>query len=160
MTKPLTEQELESLVFLLKGNKHALKLVLDMLWVGHLWDDLIDGDVPRSPEDINAAFIKAFREIPNNPFFVGLPERSRFQLEGLLISAAMQYRDATQLEMGDQGDRFVAFIIRNAVLAFIHYLIALVGGDEWIKEHGPDFWRFFGTRDNYKEFVEEGVPER
>lgn len=155
MSKPLTTEEFETLSFLLKGNRQALKLALDVLYVGHLWDDLIDQDNPRTSEDINSAFLKAFRCIPNNPFFLALPERLRWQLEGLLISAAMQYRDSTHLEMGDQGDRFVAFLIRNAVMAFVHYLIYLVGGDAWVDEHGPEFWRMFSLKDKYLEFVEE-----
>ena len=143
MTVPLTQDELTYLSFFLKDNKGALKLALDIIYVSHLWDDLIDGDVERSVEDVNAAFIKAFRSIPNNSFYINLPLIAQQQLNGLIISAAMQYRESTQLEIGNDDDRFIAFLIRNSVLPIIHYLMLLVGGESWIDEQGISFWRAF-----------------
>ena len=157
MTRPLTHDELSSLSFFLRDNQPALKLALDIIYVSHLWDDLIDGDVDRSADDINNAFIKAFRSIPNNIFYQSLPEIAKQQLNGLIISAAMQYKDSTQLELGDEDDRFMAFVIRNAILGIIHYLMLLVGGEEWIDEQGVLFWRTFGLKGQYLEYVEEGV---
>lgn len=156
MTKPMTTEELESLSFFLKDNKAALKLALDIIYVGHLWDDLVDRDVQRTTEDINSAFIKAFRDIPDNLFYQTLPPMFQQQLAGLIISTGMQYRDSIYLEMGDQGDRFTGFLIRNAALSIIHYLMFLVGGEDWVDEQGVNFWRTFGLRDQYLEFVEEG----
>lgn len=156
MSKLITPEDIETLLYLLKGNKAALKLVLDIFYVGQLWDDLIDRDVDRGPDEINDAFIKAFRCIPQNEFYINLHPVFQQQLNGLIISAALQYRDSTMLEMGDQNDRFQAFIIRNAVLSIIHYLISLMGGDEWIRDNGPLFWRTFSLKDQYLEFVEEG----
>jgi len=156
MTKPLTRDELESLSFFLKDDKAALKLALDIIYVGHLWDDLLDGDTQRSGDEVSTAFVKAFRNIPNNVFYLGLHPVAQQQLNGLIVSAAMQYRDSTHLEMGNEDDRFMAFQIRNAVLPIIHFLILLIGGEDWIDQHGVDFWRTFGLRGQYLEFVEEG----
>lgn len=155
MTKPLSTEEFESLFFFLKDNKAAVKLALDIMYVGHLWDDLIDGDVQRPPEDINKAFIKAFRDIPDNLFYQTLPIMFQQQLTGLIISAGMQYRDSTHLEMGNQQDRFTAFLIRNASMSIIHYIMFLVGGEDWVDEQGVSFWRTFGLREQYLEFVKE-----
>jgi hypothetical protein len=161
MSKPLTDEELEILLRMLKGNTQALKLCLDTIWVGQLWDQLIDKDEGEPREaDIHSAFIKAFRNIPNNPWFISLPDRLRWQLEGLLISAAMQYKDSTHLEMGNDDDRFTAYIIRNAILSLVHYCIYLVGGDAWIDEQSAEFWQTFGNlREDYFEFVAEGHNE-
>lgn len=155
MTKPLTVDEFEYLSFFLKDNKAALKLALDIIYVGHLWDDLLDQDVERDREDINEAFMKAFRSIPNNIFYQTLPLIAQQQLNGLIVSAAMQYRDSTQLELGDNNDRFMAFLIRNSVLPIIHYLMLLVGGEDWVDQHGVLFWRTFGLKDQYVEYTAE-----
>ena len=161
MSEHLTEEQLETLLRMLKGNTQALKLCLDAIWVGQLWDQLIDKDEGEPTDiEINEAFMKAFRNIPNNSWFVSLPERYRWQLEGLLISAAMQYKDSTHLEMGNEDDRFTAYIIRNAVLSLVHYCIYLVGGDAWVDEQSAEYWRMFGNlREDYLEFVAEGPNE-
>jgi hypothetical protein len=156
MSKPLTEADLEVLSYLLKGNRDAIRLCLDTIYVGQLWDDMVDQDNERTVDEINSAFLKAFRNIPNNAWFNSLPDRYRYQLEGLLISAAMQYKDSTHLEMGDSDDRFTAFMIRNAVLALIHYVVGLVGGEDWIDENGLLFWRTFSLKGEYLQFVMEG----
>jgi len=155
MSRLLTNDDLDMLLYMLKGDKAALKLALDVIYVGQLWDDLIDRDQEYGPDEINNAFIKAFKEIPNNPFYLNLHPVYQQQLNGLIMSAAMQYRDSTQLEMGDADDRFMAFLIRNAVLSVIHYMIGLVGDEEWLRENGPLFWRQFGLKDLYLEFIQE-----
>ena len=149
MSKNLTHEEVELLLFLLKDNKAALKLVLDILWVGHVWDDLVDCDVVRSRDEINEAFIKAFRDIPNNEFYLSLPPVFMQQLNGLIISASLQYRDSTKLELGDKDERLAGLLIRNAILPIIHYIMGLVGGPDWVDEHGLTLWKTFMTRDLY-----------
>lgn len=159
MSEPLTEYQLERLSYFLKDNKYAMKFCLDILWTGQLWDDLIDGDNPRPAEDVNAAFLKAFRDIPNNAWFASLPSPFKQQLEGLIISAAMQYRDSTKLELGNEDDRFMALLIRNSSLSIAHYCIGLLGGEDWLDENSLEFWQLFGLKNEYLNFVAEGNSE-
>jgi hypothetical protein len=159
MTRPLNQEELERLLYFLKGDKEALLLCLDLVYCGHLWDDLIDQDNPRSEYDIHQAFIKAFRDIPMNPFF----QRWQPYLQPFLISAAQQYIDSTKLEFSsDRDDRLMAFIIRNATLSFIHhciYITGLAAGElDWINQVAEEFWKLFKLRDRLEYFILDEAP--
>ncbi|MCX8125812.1 MAG: hypothetical protein N3E40_01530 [Dehalococcoidia bacterium] len=155
MTKPLNSEQLQLLETLTGGNKWALKFCLDLLWVGHLWDDLIDMDVERTREDVNRAFMTAFHELWVNPFIQSLPLELRDHISGLVASTAMQYLVSTELELGDDDDRFMAFICSNAVLDVIQYVsvLCVTPVDETV-----GLFRAFNLRSEYLNFVEEGKP--
>jgi hypothetical protein len=159
MTKTLDKDELGQLLYLVKSDKYALKLILDVLYIGHAWDDFVDGDVQRGVDDINDAFVRTFRDLANNKFFLSLPLQVQWQLNGLLISAAMQFRDSTVLEVGSQEDRLIGWILRNSVKAIVHYVVYLAGGSEWIDEHGLAVWRMFRMAEDWDGYWEEGVNE-
>src|SRR5574343_398903 len=122
MSDLITQEQMEMLLFLLKGDKWALKFVLDVVFISQVWDDCVDeGKEDWDSDKINDAFVKAFRTLPVNPFYVNLHPVYQQQLNGLIMSAAASYRDSTQMEMGDDADRFMAFYLRNNLLNIIHY---------------------------------------
>jgi hypothetical protein len=152
MTTQMSQEMLEFLVFVMKGDRNAVNLSLDLLFVGHLWDDLIDADVQRDPEEINSAFLKALGEIPLNPVYIA----NQFQLAPMMFNVSLMWLASNELEDGGQNDRFTAFMIRNGLLTIIHYIMVLVGGFHWAREQSANFWRTFGlTMEKYQEFVEE-----
>lgn len=159
MTRPLNQHELDRLLYFLRGDKQALLLCLDLVWSGHFWDDLIDQDQERDTDDTRTAILKCFRDIPMNPFF----QKWQPYLQPFLVSAAQQYVDSTKLELGDQDQRLMAFIIRNASLSFIHHCIYITGvaAEEpaWIDQVAQEFWTLFGLHDRLDYFMYEEGPE-
>jgi len=152
MTQPMTDELYEKLAFFMKGEVNAIKLSIDMIYVCHLWDDLIDRDRERGPEDIHKALRIAFAEMPSNPLYQAYQQ----QFSSLMASAACQYIDSTKLEKGNDDEKLTAFWIRNALLSVLHYCMFLVGGPEWVAEQGPEFWRTFGlTNAKFQEFLKE-----
>ena len=152
MTEKMSREMFDFLVFAMRGDRNAVNLCIDMLFVGHLWDDLIDGDVQRDPEDINSAFLKALGEIPLNPVYIA----NQYQLAPQMLNVSLMWLASNELEQGTGNERFTAFMIRNGLLSIIHYIMVLIGGIAWARENSAAFWRTFGlTLDKYQEFVEE-----
>jgi hypothetical protein len=148
------EQVIDRLAYYLKGDADALRFCVDIMFLGHLWDDLIDKDKERTPEEINRAFMSAFGTIPQNPFYQAFQE----QLRGLVMSAILQWQDANILERTRNPDEmFAAYIARNGMAAIVHYCMFLVGGPEWCNEQGPSFWREMcaGMYAKYEFFLSE-----
>jgi len=125
--------------------------------VGHLWDDLIDKDRERTPEEINEAFLLMTGEIPMNPFY----QAFQLQLSPLMHSAALLWLDSVRLETGTPDERTMAFIIRESLNNIVHYSMLLLGGPAWIKEHGLELWQILsrGYARKYKEFLKEKETE-
>ena len=155
MSVSISEYELERLEYFLKGDKQALLLCLDMVYVGHLWDDLIDKDRVRTNDEINQAFMKSFRGIPDNPFF----KKWQGALQPLLIQTAQAYVDSTHLEMGDDDERLMSFLCRNQCLQFIQHVVYVVGIDhgepDWITQVSVDFWKTFRWANKLRYFMFE-----
>lgn len=134
---PAKRQEvIEKLRFFLKEDTQAIKLVLELLFVGHLWDDLIDKDKPRTDAEINQAFTFALGEIPTNQYFSAVYP--------LIRNAIGLWEIANTLENGDMDNKTTAFLIRNALMEVIFFIMYLIGGPAWIAEQGANFWQYFG----------------
>lgn len=119
--------DLSILLEWVNGNEAAAALCNDMLFIVHLWDDLIDKDRPRTDDEVNAAFHKAIVGIHLNPFF----EAHRGMFLPLLLSASLQYQHANRMERsGHKGQAIFAYGMRNALLHMIGLCVHLTGGDE------------------------------
>jgi hypothetical protein len=152
MTTDMSQNTIEKLSYFLKGDMNAVNLAINLMFVGHLLDDLIDKDVERTPEDIKNAFRVLMVDNVSNPFY----QAYRTQLDPLMASALMMWFDSTDLEKGTDDEKFTAFCIRNALLNVIHSCIMYVGGPDWLLEVGPQFWRSnLLTNAKYIEFLGE-----
>jgi hypothetical protein len=151
MTEPINQEAFEKLTAFLKDDVNAVKFCVDMLFVGHLWDDLIDKDRTRDDEEINRAFGVLLVDNHINPFY----QRFAVQLDPLLANAALLWLTSTRLEKGDDRDKLTAFIIRNAFIEIINYCGLLLGGPQWVIDQGPDLWRMFNLQEKYQEFINE-----
>jgi hypothetical protein len=129
---------IEKLSPVLKGDQWALQYCIDVMFIAHLWDDLIDGDF-RSKEDINEAFRIALIDIPKNPFYLA----HIGDLRPLMMNVILQWQDANVLEKGNREDRAKAFMLKASVLQLFNYCAYLVGGPAWAIEVGPDVRRFY-----------------
>jgi len=150
----ISEKELiERLKYVLRGDVEAINYCLDLIYVAHLWDDLIDKDKERTDYEINDAFRICLVGIPLNPFF---QKYSAFLLP-LMHTAILQYEAANKIEQGDKKPKEPAFWLRNAVLNIIAACICIIGGMDWYREVAADFyiflWRDF--KKFYNTFKEE-----
>jgi len=137
----MTEALASKLMFFLKGNLDAVRLCLDLVFIAHLWDDLIDRDRERSKEDINTAFRIALCDIPGNPFFfdhIG-------EFKTLIMNVILQWQDANALETKPESDHdlHMAYMLRAGLIQIISYCAYLIGGPEWIAQVGPDIRRLY-----------------
>jgi hypothetical protein len=140
MSEPLSGHKLERLEYFLKGDKYALLFCLDLLYVGHLWDDLIDGDKDRTGEDINQAFIKSLAGIPNNPFY----QQCMPALLPMMYNSLTMWLESNELQKGNKDQRVTAYTLGNAVIEIIHFCILIKGTIDWAREVAMEFWELFG----------------
>jgi len=151
MTDAEKEQALqEKLMYYLKGNFAAVQFCMYVVFVAHLWDDLIDQDNVRSEADINNAFMIALVEIPSNPFYMANVN----ELRPIMRNTIMQWLDANKLERGTDHDKHMAFMLRSSICQIFNYCAYLVGGPEWANEVGPHMRRLYEEplEDFMKEF--------
>ena len=143
MTTDFSQEMFDCLTHFLKGNGPAVNFCIDLIYLSHLIDDLVDRDFDRDVEDIKKGFRILIVDQQMNPFY----QAFRGALDPLLTSAFMLWLDSTYLEAGGVSERFTAFMIRNDILKVIHHCIMLLGGPQWAQEQGPEFWRVFGIKE-------------
>jgi hypothetical protein len=94
------------------GDEDAARLVNDLFYISHLWDDLIDRDKLRTDAEINNAFRLCLIAIPSNPFY----QRWAAQLIPLLHNGIVSYEAANAMEKTGDGLLVdMAYQMRNAV---------------------------------------------
>ena len=121
------------------GDRDAARFLLTIVGVLHTWDDLIDLDHDVTPAEINAAFFAALVELPRNRFYA----ENFGILNPVLLSAINNWHVANLLESTDsEADKRIAFISRSSYIDLITTVAFLIGGDEWVREVGPEIRRF------------------
>ena len=130
---------IEKLAPCLKDDQWAIQFCIDVMFIAHLWDDLIDKDTFRTGEDINEAFRIALIDIPKNPFYLA----HIGDLRPVMMNVILQWQDANVLEKGSRQDRAKAFMLKASVLQLFNYCAYLVGGPQWAFEIGPDLRRLY-----------------
>jgi len=99
------------------GNTNAVYLALDILYVAHVWDDIID-DTAVSTHHINTAFRKLIYDIPTNPIMDK-------ELNVILLSCYNQWSAANDIEdSGEQLDK--AYMLRASIYQAFQYIAILV----------------------------------
>ena len=125
----LNQQEvLDFFDYATKNNAHAKQYLLDIYFVLHLHDDLIDKDNQRSDADINMAFYKAMIDIPLNPFY---QQNCRF-LCNMLHCFYLQWIDATRLQKGTDDERKLSYGLNEAAMDIISHVAFIIDGHEWM----------------------------
>lgn len=129
----ITKKQHDILYRSLKGNKDAFKLCLDIFHISQLWDDLVDGDKPVNPLDINKVFYKCLVEIPSNPFYI----QHRATITPALSVFAHDWMDANLLELSTEHHRNIAFVLRDSVASLALVCAEIIGGYEWCRRFSP-----------------------
>lgn len=118
------------LAWALNNNAEAVSLCEQLVYVSHLWDDLIDGDVAVDAERVNRAMWTAIVDVPANPFY----QRHYGQLAPVIRQSIIDWMDATTLERQDQHGQTIAFVLRDGIQSVITTCAYLVGGYDWMRE--------------------------
>lgn len=119
------------------NNSDAQDLYEKLIFVAHLWDDLIDKE-PRTEADINLAFMFCLVHIPMNAFY-----RTYHQQIGPLIhTAIVGYMTATRMERsGDEHQVEIAHGLRYAVAQVAVFMVILTNTHERALEILPELWK-------------------
>ena len=152
LPEKVMQERKQILTFFLKGDQNAIKFCEDILFICHLWDDMIDKDKTWTDQDINDAFNKSLSEIPLNPFY-----QAYFPvLVGMMTNAINQWHVSNVLIKGNGDDRLTAFILLEAIFTIVYYAMSLTGGQQWAIEQGTHFWRYFnkGLEKSYRQDME------
>jgi hypothetical protein len=130
MTESMNDEQF--LVFAMKGDMDAVRLVKAIVQVAGVWDDLIDKDKPVSDEDINTMMWNALVAIPTNPFYtkVGALLQPLFQV-GIL-----NWHLSNEMRKEPGRSREIAHVARYSAGDVALYMMALIGGVEWVRAHG------------------------
>lgn len=139
----------DSLLVLFKQDQNAVNFCMELLYVYHLWDDLVDGDKERSKESINHAFMSILTQFQRNPFY----RHYQDDLLPLITSTILQWFDANQMEKGNLNDLRKAFMLRAAIIQVWAYCAYLIGGVDYYLEVGPTIQRMY--EEDFDEFVGE-----
>lgn len=125
-----------------KGNTSAGRFCADVLEVAHVWDDLVDRDVPEvSTAVIDHAFRKLMLEIPANEFY-----RANFGfLHPVMILIWAQWDASNQMEEKPSGDDLAkTYMLRASLYQLFHACAVLCGGLDWASQIGPEIYRLYG----------------
>lgn len=145
----LRQREFEIYLRWMKGDRDAARFIEQFFYLCHLWDDLIDRDVPRSNEQINAAFWVALVSIPENPFYM----RHWAELHPVVVASINDWHAANTIE--DARKRLdISYTLRCSILTVISHCAYLCGGRDWAHEVGPEI-RLMGQRETLEEYKEK-----
>ena len=132
---PMTEQDKiaadrEFIAWACRGDQDACALLDVLGYVAHLWDDLVDRDRERAPEEITRAFWALLVDLPANPFWLA----HAGQLIPVLREGINAWLDANQLEQRDDlTSRAQAYSLRTAYNQLLTTCAYLVGGFPWMR---------------------------
>jgi len=133
----------DNLRYFFKGNLAAVKFCLDLTYILHLWDDLIDKDVERKPEEISYAFKLALIDLTDNPFYM----KNLRELKPAIVDIILKWEDANILEKSrSNNDVAMAWMLRAELFQMFNYCAYLIGGWQWAKEVGPQMRRMYGEK--------------
>lgn len=122
------------------GNPAAVKFIQDVGVIAETWDDLIDGDKPVGPDDINRAFLLALVELPSNPFY----DAHRHSLLPMLLAGANAWVDSTTYERStDLSQKAYAYVLRDWYVEIVLLVIALTKGVPAMRAVSMDVRAFF-----------------
>lgn len=134
--------------WVVRGNKDAADFLEMFFLACHLWDDLIDKDVPRTDEHINHAFWIAFVEIPRNRYYRAF----QAEIQPVMATAIQEWFAANKLEAANRQD--ISYTLRCSIVSLIHQAAEIIGGYEWALEVGEAI-RLKTQNETIQEYMEK-----
>lgn len=118
----------------LKSDPGAIRFVLDVVYIAHLWDDLVDKDRERTPEEVGYGFKASLFHLMENPFY------TRFigELRPVMINAYLGWVGSNRV-----NDPKKAWFLRASIYNIIVHCAYLIGGMEWGEQMVSEIWEFY-----------------
>ena len=108
------------------GDKvEAAAFCLDIIYIAHFWDDLIDKDKTRTNEEINRAFEILLIGMPTNNFY----QEYQKAIMPMLHTTITAWYESNKRQSGNEEDKFFAFFLRNILLNVVYFSYSVVGGN-------------------------------
>lgn len=150
---PATDDEL---LQLLCGNSAAVRMVKDIAFLSHAYDDLIDRDKPVPVESIHALFWKVMVALPDNPFW----REHQAQLVPVIATSILNWRAANEIERdGVEEELRVAHAIRYSIADVLLLAMAIAGGPAHAAAHARRA-RLAGQQDTWAHYLSEHLKEQ
>lgn len=118
----------------LKGNPGAIRFILDMVYLAHLWDDLIDRDRDRAPEEISQGFKLGLFHLLENPFYA----RNIGELKPIMVNAYLNWQASNVIK-----DPSKQWFLKASIYNIIVHSAYLVGGMQWAEQVTTEIWDFY-----------------
>jgi len=131
------------------GNQDALNMYRAFSDLAHIWDDLVDRDVPVPQEKINQAFLTCLVYLPANPFYRAIQD----QILPMWLTVVSAYETANMFEQSkDEHGLEIAHGLRYAAGNIVAYAVYVCVGPEKAKEVLPEMWKsiFYERFDDYR----------
>ena len=147
MVSPTDEEKLKWF----GGNTDALNLFHDLVYLVHIWDDLIDKDKSVTDSDINKVFLTALVYIPSNPFYKVIGA----QVLPMWLTAASAFEVANKFEKDkDEHGIEIAHNLRYAGGHVVAYMSIVCVGYENSKKFLPEIWKTI-VDDRFEDYRKE-----
>jgi hypothetical protein len=132
------------------GNEDALRMLNAFADLAHIWDDMVDKDVPVSADAINRAFLTCLVYLPANPFYRSIQN----EILPMWLTVVSAYETANYFEKNKDAHGIeIAHGLRHASGNIIAYAVHVCVGPEKAKEYLPEMWKtiFYERFDEYRE---------
>lgn len=142
---------MERLSFYLGGQDDAVRFMLGVIDLAHVWDDLIDRDVKIEPAVVNRALWFAVVGLQRNRFFV----QHRDRLLPVLETGILNWFAANDLEAdGRMSSLEVAHVIRCQVGDVLLMAAEILQGHEFASAHAAGI-RMFVQQDDLSSYLND-----
>ena len=143
------ERVQEVLLRLLQGNRDAVKLVNDIAYIVHVWDDLVDGDQPVPAATVSRAFERAMVGLHFNPFF----RENAALLLPVMLNGIVQWHGANALEAdGGAHALQVAHVTRCSIGDVATMCMVAIGGSEYAAANAAEM-RVLMQQDSLEDYL-------
>ena len=142
-TKPFpgrtVDEDVAFLTSVLKGDKDAINLCVQLGALSQTWDDLADGDNAVDAKSAYNAIKTALVHVPGNPFY----QHYFHELFPIIVSTVDDWEAANDLEKsGNKADLRMSFVLRDKFASVIVYCAGIIGGEQWKKRVAPEIMRY------------------
>jgi hypothetical protein len=146
---------IERLSFYLGGCDDAVRMMLGIIDLAHVWDDLVDRDQPVAPKAVNGALWFAVVGLQRNRFYA----EHRDRLLPVIETGILNWFAANDLEAdGRMTSLEVAHVIRCQVGDVLLLAAEIIHGHEFAAAHAAGI-RMFVQQDARAEYLND-VKER
>jgi hypothetical protein len=117
-----------------KNDQNAIRCAVDIVYIAHLWDDLVDRDRERTSHEISYAFKAALFHLMENPFYV----RNIGELKPVMVNAYLNWQGSSRIK-----SKAKRWFLKASIYNIMVHIAYVVGGMEWGEQMAPKIWDFY-----------------